>query len=178
MESYIKQTIILCLLVYTSCEQPGFIGQETSDDALEQLIARDWQYEALLINGDTLNVLNLDFEPWQGSNDIQHVKFRWFKYHRNKTYEFREDTDFINFSLGENENYQPRYGAWSLNASGDSLIHNEHDSFAKHYAIIELNNSLFIREYTRIIQQVRPEDSLRWPIGSKAVYREVLTVKK
>ena len=172
MANWISIRIIYILVLVTlnsACDQEGpSLPVYPGLTPEESLIARDWRYRDLMINGDTLNVIVSDFEPSGGIDDWLHVKFRWFRYATNKSYEFRGGT------IGgdaQSPNYQPTFGYWKVNEAGDSLIHNEYESYKTKYFIVHISDTLFIREYERIVMET--SDSLKWPLGDTVVYREV-----
>jgi len=68
------------------------------------------------------------------------------------------------------------YGYWELIEEQNLLIHNKGLPYEKSYRIIELNDTLFIREYDRIVYS--SIDTVKWPIGEMTVYREVLEKRK
>jgi hypothetical protein len=168
--------VLILILLVAGCEQepPDPFKGDPKLPPIEALVAKDWQYRDLMINGDTLNVIAFNFEPLQAVIETLHIRFRWFRYATNKTYEFNSDVPGGPFSIGsiyENSlNYQPGFGYWKVN--GDSLIHNEYDaSYRTAYYIVHISDTLFIREYERIVQLT--SEPIKWPLGDTVVYREV-----
>ena len=78
--------------------------------------------------------------------------------------------------MGSGVNFQPAYGTWDTNETGDSLIHNDLESFRTAYKIVELSETRFVREYERIVQQT--SDPERWPVGDTLTYREIFVPKQ
>ncbi len=170
------QITLIFLLLLSSCEQePANFSQKSPLSPKEEMLNGDWQYDALVIEGDTFNIPDWDFEPFKPNYDLYNVKFRWFKYFGNGTYEYRAETGPGNLSLGESLNFQPTFGYWELSINEDRLIHNKGFDYVTHYKIIELTEEGFIREYQRIIQRIDNLHSDKWGlgVGDTVVYREV-----
>ncbi len=175
-----KHPYLIIFILVVACEQPPFsvLKEEPGLTPEETLVGRDWRYRDLIIAGDTLNRIVVNFEPDPGFDDFQFIKFRWFRYMTNKTYEFRHDTQWLGLTIGgddQSPNYQPAFGYWKVNDSGDTLIHNEWEASKTKYFIVHLSDTLFIREYERIVMET--SDSLRWPLGDTVTYREVFVPK-
>jgi len=172
----VKITLLFCLLLL-ACEQEPPIPEH---HPMGEMPSGDWQYDALVIRGDTFNIVNWSFEPDNPGWELYNVKFRWFNYSSNGTYEFHWDNKIpFNLSpdlvIGDGLNYQPYFGYWILSPNIDTLIHNEGFQYETQYKIIELTEERFIREYQRIIQRIDDLHSEKWGVmvGDTVVYREI-----
>jgi len=168
--------LIFFLIFSGSCEQepipPNKVNAGFSD--WDIMLIQEWQYQNLIIGGDTMNFPDFAFEPFVQPLDWAHVRFRTFKYSIDKSYEFIGL--YGSFLGSEGPNYQSIFGYWEFNEAGDTLIHNRLEPFRTDYAIIQLTSELLIREYQRII--LASSDTIRWPLGSTVVYREVFVPKE
>lgn len=169
--------IFCILLVLVSCEQDPMVMEPEQPSSLEEYLIGDWGYTVLIIGGDTLNFPDREMEPNNKEfvGDLFHIRWRWFRYLGDGTYEFRKDTG-ITAEIGIGENFQPPIGYWTISDSDQVLIHNDREFYAVSYNIILLNDTIMIREYERIVQE--SSDTLKWPIGSTVTYREILVSRE
>lgn len=163
--------LVISLISFTACEQESFVQPEPVPITKELMLLGDWKYQSLIINGDTLYYPDVTFEPDIEDGFLYHIQWRWFRYSSDRTYEYRKETGIVT-SIGAGKNYQPSFGYWILDESKNVLVHNERESYATSYAIIELNDTVMIREYERVIQE--SSDSIKWPVGDTVIYREIL----
>ena len=164
---------LICLwFVFLSCDSS--LKEPTTFSMTEKLIMKEWQFTHLVINDDTVWHVGHGFEPYTQIIGNGWVPFYWFEYNADKTYEFRSDLRRV--TLGDDLNFQPDYGYWNIDEGQKVLIHNKGLSYEKTYKIIDLQDTLFIREYDRVIQQ--SNDTTIWPIGETVTYREILEKRK
>lgn len=170
----IKKLILSISVTFLSISCDYSIEEEPKLTEMESLILNKWQYDSILVNGVIVPRVGWAFEPniprgggW--------VPWFWFKYNIDKSYEFRSDVVF-RYHLGYKENYQPEYGYWQLDETQDLLIHNKGLATETTYRIIQLNDTLFIREYDRLVYE--SSNTILWPIGEMATYREFLEKRK
>jgi len=162
------------LIAVTSCQEPPFDPPKLPGlSDYDKLLIKDWQYQDLIIEGDTFNFPYSAFEPTDAFYPSAHVRFRTFSYLTDLSYEYI--ASYTRLGPKGTPNWQPNYGYWRFNANGDTLIHNGREPFSTKYRIIELTNNLLIREYERIVQET--SYSLKWPIGDTVTYREILVPK-
>jgi hypothetical protein len=173
-------TLFALVLFGISCNQEPIVEPVKPDDSPEALISRDWKYEVLIIDNDTLNIPDGNFEPFDHSfiGDLYHIRWRWFRYLPDGTYDFRKDTGIQTTLGGQSEsddNFQPTFGYWEVDPAGITMTHNIREKYIVEYKIVQLNEHIMIREYERIVQQ--SSDPLKWVIGDNVVYREVFVPK-
>ena len=177
MDMYTKFFRVALLMLLFSCEQASQVLPNVSDPWLGS-----WQYEYLIIQGDTLNKILDDFEPGGASSnleDVFHIRWKWFVYSADQTYEFRDNVGMW-FSIGgysKNDlNYQPFFGTWRYDEFNKILTHNPGEPYKKSYRTINLTTNQWIREYERTITRIDPSFSDKWgkEVGDTVTYREIL----
>ena len=169
---------ILVSLVYTSflclsCENDA--GRQSLELSIETLLTRQWQFDALYVNGVALERVLEGFEPTRGFEPYPGHFLMWysFAYNSDHTYELRSDWERT--SYGYEHNYQPEYGYWKIDEALQLLIHNPGMPYEKHYRILELTETSFIREYERVVYESSSHDL--WKPGNTVTYREVFQIR-
>ena len=158
----------LLLIFAIACEDE--LEDQNNLSTTEKLIVQNnWQLDTLFVNNKRVFRVSTGFELASGQVTSWAGWF-WYNYNTDLSYDFRSDG--FRTSLGYEENFQPEYGYWDVDEQQNLLIHNRGLNYETHYRIIELNDTLFIREYDRIIYE--SSDTVAWPIGSTAIYREHL----
>lgn len=170
-----KLFYLLVLLI--GCEQAPMVElkEDPSLNEMERLVARDWQYQDLIVDNDTFNFIAGNFEPNLLVGVWGHVQYRWFSYDPDKTYEFNGDRFTPSIGSINSVNFQPNLGYWSISTNGDTLRHNEYEYYFTIYRVIELSDELFIREYERVVYA--SGDTIRYPVGDTITYKEILIPK-
>ena len=166
--------LTMCIvIVFCSCDSNIHEPNDKRSE-IETLIMKNWQFGVIEINGQIIRRVLPGFDPKPSKSSSGWIPWFWFSYNKDFSYEFRSDT--YRYPLGEKGNYQPEYGYWELNDEQNLLIHNKGMPYEKRYTIIEISDSIFIREHEHIIYQ--SFDTVLWPIGEIATYREVLEIRE
>ena len=162
--------IIFIFSLFSNCAPPDRIQPNIRD-----LIVNNWQFVSIEVNETETKIGVSDgFDPGQ-----YFVPWFWFSYNSDMSYEFRSDViDGFHISYGYEYNYQPDYGYWEIVEDQQLLIHNKGMPYEKRYRIIELQDTLFIREYERIIYQLSQTSDPIWHIGDTVTYRETLRKRR
>ena len=171
----LKNSLIGIFIICIACDSPDEDSNLVSDTEL--LITKtNWRFIEIEVNGQSIPGVSIEFDPANGGG---YIGWFWFSYNADLSYEFRVTPNALNsrfFNYGEGVNFQPAFGFWELIEEQNLLIHNKGFPYEKSYRIIELNDTLFIREYERMVNS--SPDTVKWPIGEIAVYREVLEKRK
>jgi hypothetical protein len=168
MKSLVK-ILISTLVIIAACDSEVDYVDLTSD--MEKLITKNnWVFYRIEVNGQISPRVSIEFEPATRGGWIP---WFWFSYNQDLSYEFRaSNRSSRNYSYGAGDSFQPAFGFWELIEEQNLLIHNKGMPYEKPYTIVQLNDTVFIREYERIINS--SPDTVKWPIGEVAVYREFL----
>ncbi len=158
----IKLVLVTSLVLSFGCDTKLDLEREPLNP-----LHNNWQFNFIRIDDEWHSFVNEDFEP--PLFDELWIGWYWVEYNEDNFYDFR--TDLLPTEYGTNENYQPGYGTYQYFPEEMLLIHNPGMPYEVSYNIIELSDTMFIREYERIIQ-VENFDSI--PIGTSVTYREVL----
>jgi len=169
MGTKITASLVLIFAIISSCNSDL---EDLTPKSKRELILNQWQFVKLEINDIRVYRVATGFEP-PGVNSYW-IPWFWFEYNKDGTYEFR--TDAFPIELGFKENYQPEYGYWEIDEINSILIHNAGQPYEISYNISQLNDTLFVREYERLIYQ--SNDPEKWPVGSTSTYRETLEKRK
>ena len=161
--------LIGIFVISTACDSEVDDVNLTSD--VEQLVVKNnWQFAYIEVNGQIIPRVSTEFDP---ASTGGWIPWFWFSYSEDLSYEFRASNRSSRFySYGSGVNFQPAFGFWELIEEQNLLIHNKGLPYEKSYRIIQLNDTLFIREYDRMVNS--SHDTVKWPVGEIAVYREVL----
>ncbi len=81
------------------------------------------------------------------------------------------DSDYI---LSDSEHYQPNIGFWKIR--GDSLIHNPELYYEFGYKIVELTETRFVRQSTRVMRMT--VDSTKWLVGDAILFTEIFVPRE
>ena len=100
----------------------------------EKLMARDWQYNHVIMGDSIIDSLTPNGEPRVGKGTYEAAYYRYLRYSEEGTYELRWEVPH-NFTLGDYENYQPNYGTWEFSDNEDTLIHNRIHTYETKYVI-------------------------------------------
>jgi hypothetical protein len=152
MENYKRnKNYLLLLTIYLflglfSCDEKLVIPIEAIDEN-ERLLTREWQYSYILMDGDTIRYLASNGEPTIGVEFYTPIGLRYLLYKDDHSYELRSvGPSFL--SLGYEESYQPNYGFWDLDESGNPsvLIHNQTIAYEVRYELLQLDENTMIRK--------------------------------
>lgn len=116
-------------------------------DLNESLLVREWKYEYILMDGDTIRNLFYSGEPVLGDELDTPIGLRYLIYKEDHSYELRA-TNINYLGFGDGESYQPNFGFWDLEGSGSALtlIHNKTIGYEVRYELLQLTGEIMVRK--------------------------------
>ena len=139
LNAYILLSCIgICL---TACDEELAPPEFNTLTTQERLLINDWTYSYILMGSDTIRALTFQGEP-RTEGILEAVDILYRRYDRNHSYQYRWDEgDFNQRVYGSGDNFQPNFGYWHLASDGNTLIHNETQTYEKQFEILELTES-------------------------------------
>jgi len=136
----------LGLSLLSGCDEK-LVVENAEMEINESLLVGDWQYQYILMDGDTMRNLHIVGEPALGRELDTPISLRYLHYQEDNSYELRS-INANNFGFGYGESYQPNYGFWDLEGSGSPmvLIHNKTISYEVRYEILQLTDEIMVRK--------------------------------
>lgn len=143
------RVFIVSILVIVGCDQSIELSEDMNLDPNEKLLAQDWRYDYILMDGDTIRDIGNNGEPWAVEGRDSGIELLFLRYLPNHSYELLyelpEITDRV---LGSGINYQPNFGFWDMEGDANSLtlIHNKTIEYEQRYEILELSEVIMKRK--------------------------------
>jgi hypothetical protein len=141
--------LIISIIVIIGCDESIEIAEDLNLDPNKKLLVRDWRYDYILMDGDTIRDTGVNGEPWAVEGRDSQIELQFLRYLPNHSYELLyglpEITDRV---LGSGVNYQPNFGFWDMERDANSLtlVHNKTIEYEKKYEILELSEDIMRRK--------------------------------
>ena len=151
----------------------------------EKKLIGDWRYEYIEVNGirmefadENLNASNSKSAIYGGERSV--LSRRWINYSVERNYQLRWNRSTYQLGTDGDPNWQPNFGAWELNETGDKLIHNKGQAYSVTYTLSFSNNRGYeqlirISERYMSLNSLSPQNA--WKAGDVVTFMEVFRRK-